>query len=95
MIIGLMALWSSLGLGPPHSHPPTNPQPHSPSQPTPPCPPLAHPFSYTQHLYPSQALMQLYKELADIEYHLAAGASEKLQLGALVGAFAHAREILS
>ncbi len=41
-----------------------------------------------------QVLAHLYKQLADIEYHLAAGASEKLQLGALVGAFAYARSML-
>lgn len=44
--------------------------------------------------YPNEVLTHLYKALADIEYHLAAGASEKLQLGALVGAFAYARAML-
>lgn len=45
--------------------------------------------------YPNEVLTYLYKALADIEYHLAAGASEKLQLGALVGAFSYARAMLS
>lgn len=67
-----------------HQHPNTTPSFRS-SVSTPPSP----------HQHPLQALTHLYKELADIEYHLAAGASEKLQLGALVGAFCHAREMLS
>lgn len=62
-------------------HHPTPPSTKPPTQPT----------TTTQ----KKALVHLYKELADIEYHLAAGASEKLQLGALVGAFSHAREMLS
>eukprot|EP01121_Diplochlamys_sp_Union-15-3_P006426 TRINITY_DN16916_c0_g1_i1.p1 TRINITY_DN16916_c0_g1~~TRINITY_DN16916_c0_g1_i1.p1 ORF type:complete len:117 (+),score=22.98 TRINITY_DN16916_c0_g1_i1:61-411(+) len=40
-------------------------------------------------------LINLYIALADIEYRLASGASEKIQLGSLVGAFQLAREALA
>ena len=41
---------------------------------------------------PSKTRIDLVEKLADIEYNLAFGTSEKLQLGAVVGAFCEARE---
>jgi replication factor C subunit 3/5 len=42
---------------------------------------------------PQSARCFLLVELADIEYHLSAGASEKMQLSAMVGAFKEALDI--
>ena len=42
---------------------------------------------------PSKAMIFLLDKLSDIEHHLSYGASEKLQLGSLVGAFQIAKEI--
>ena len=39
---------------------------------------------------PSNVRVELIDRMADVEYRLAFGTSEKLQLGALVGAFAQA-----
>lgn len=43
---------------------------------------------------PSNVRVELVDRMADVEYRLAFGTSEKLQLGALVGAFAQAAEQL-
>ncbi|CAM6114687.1 unnamed protein product [Calypogeia fissa] len=43
---------------------------------------------------PQDVRVQLVDALADIEYRLASGTSEKLQLGALISAFTHARVAL-
>ncbi|GAB5033263.1 replication factor c subunit 5, partial [Nannochloropsis oceanica] len=44
--------------------------------------------------FPNEVLGHIYSSLADIEYHLASGASERLQLGGMVGAFAYARAMM-
>ena len=44
---------------------------------------------------PAPARGELVDALADVEVALAAGASERLQLGAVVGAFAAARDALA
>lgn len=49
-----------------------------------------HPFVFCIKM-PSTIRVQLVNTLADIEYRLAFGPNEKLQLGALIGAFTHAR----
>lgn len=41
---------------------------------------------------PETVRIELINKMADVEYRLAFGTSEKLQLGALVGAFAEAKE---
>jgi replication factor C subunit 3/5 len=41
---------------------------------------------------PAYVRIELVDMMSDVEYRLASGTSEKLQLGALVGAFAQARE---
>ena len=41
---------------------------------------------------PEAVRIELINKMADVEYRLAFGTSEKLQLGALVGAFAEAKE---
>ncbi len=43
---------------------------------------------------PSKIRIELIDSMADVEYRLAYGTSEKLQLGALVGAFSQAAEAL-
>ena len=43
---------------------------------------------------PSKIRIELIDRMADVEYRLAYGTSEKLQLGALVGAFSQAAEAL-
>ena len=43
---------------------------------------------------PQKARAALVSALADVEYSLAFGVSERLQLGAVVGAFAEAREAI-
>ncbi|KAK9828941.1 hypothetical protein WJX72_002938 [[Myrmecia] bisecta] len=50
-----------------------------------------HPWVFRMSM-PPQVRIELVEKLADVEYRLAYGTSEKLQLGALVGAFAVARE---
>lgn len=52
-----------------------------------------HPFLMRIEV-PSRIRIELLDALADIEYRLTFGTSEKLQLGALVSAFAHARTAL-
>lgn len=49
-----------------------------------------HPFVFSINMPPA-IRVQLVNSLADIEYRLAFGPSEKLQLGAMIGAFTHAR----
>ena len=44
---------------------------------------------------PALALANMLDEMSSIEHRLAAGASEKLQLGALVGVFMVAREAIT
>ncbi|KAM3567936.1 hypothetical protein VYU27_009933 [Nannochloropsis oceanica] len=44
--------------------------------------------------FPNEVLGHIYSSLADIEYHLASGANERLQLGGVVGAFAYARAMM-
>jgi replication factor C subunit 3/5 len=51
------------------------------------------PFVFSINM-PSAVRVQLIDALADIEYRLAFGTNEKLQLGALLGAFTHARTAL-
>ena len=41
---------------------------------------------------PNKIRIELIDRMADVEYRLAYGTSEKLQLGALVGAFSQAAE---
>ena len=41
---------------------------------------------------PNKIRIELIERMADVEYRLAYGTSEKLQLGALVGAFSQAAE---
>jgi replication factor C subunit 3/5 len=43
---------------------------------------------------PPKVKVMLIEKLADCEYRLASGTSEKLQLGGLVGAFVKARELV-
>ena len=43
---------------------------------------------------PSKIRIELIDRMADVEYRLAYGTSEKLQLGALVGAFSQAAQAL-
>lgn len=43
---------------------------------------------------PSKIRIELIDRMADVEYRLAYGTSEKLQLGALVGAFSQAADAL-
>nr|XP_020667761.1 replication factor C subunit 5 [Pogona vitticeps] len=45
--------------------------------------------------FPPSVRIQLLIKLADIEYRLAAGTSEKIQLGALVGAFQVTRDLIA
>lgn len=45
-------------------------------------------------MLPLQVRCDLIDKLADLEYRLAYGTNEKLQLGALVGAFATGREAI-
>lgn len=49
-----------------------------------------HPFVFCISM-PAVIRVRLINSLADIEYRLAFGPNEKLQLGALIGAFTHAR----
>ncbi|KAI5073320.1 hypothetical protein GOP47_0011333 [Adiantum capillus-veneris] len=49
-----------------------------------------HPFVFSINM-PSPIRVQLINALADIEYRLASGPNEKLQLGAMIAAFTHAR----
>lgn len=44
---------------------------------------------------PSELLSRLMVGMADIEYHLSQGCSDRLQLGALIGAFIRARNELA
>jgi hypothetical protein len=41
-----------------------------------------------------QVLCHIYDAVSNIEHHLASGASEKIQLAALVGAFVYARHMM-
>ena len=41
---------------------------------------------------PVRVKVELVERLAEVEYRLASGTNERLQLGALVGAFVEARE---
>jgi replication factor C subunit 3/5 len=50
-----------------------------------------HPFIFRMGLPPKVKIM-LIQKLADVEYRLASGTNERLQLGGLIGAFAQARE---
>lgn len=45
--------------------------------------------------YPAKSRILLLKNLADIEYRLGEGASEQIQLGALVGTFKLAQDNLA
>ncbi|XP_042297674.1 replication factor C subunit 5 [Sceloporus undulatus] len=45
--------------------------------------------------FPSSVRIQLLIKMADIEHHLAVGTSEKIQLGALVGAFQVTRDLIA
>mmetsp|Transcript_1549 Transcript_1549/g.3499 ORF Transcript_1549/g.3499 Transcript_1549/m.3499 type:complete len:359 (-) Transcript_1549:587-1663(-) len=51
-----------------------------------------HPYMFTMVSIPTRVKMDLVEKLADCEHRLAYGTSERLQLGALVGAFVKARE---
>lgn len=51
-----------------------------------------HPFLFRMPGLPPKVQAELVDKLADVEYRLAYGTSEKLQLGALVGAFYRARQ---
>eukprot|EP00798_Chlamydomonas_sp_ICE-L_P023993 gene23993-9566_t len=50
-----------------------------------------HPFLFSMQL-PTKVKVELVERLAEVEYRLAYGTNERLQLGSLVGAFIRARE---
>jgi replication factor C subunit 3/5 len=52
-----------------------------------------HPYIFTVSM-PAKARIDLVGKLADIEYNLAFGTSDQLQLGAICGAFAEARDCI-
>jgi replication factor C subunit 3/5 len=43
---------------------------------------------------PRDVRIELISHMANLEHNLASGTSERLQLGALCGAFAHAKEAI-
>ena len=49
-----------------------------------------HPWVFRINI-PSETRMELVESMADIEYRLAHGTNERLQMGALVGAFTKTR----